>query len=131
MSSRVGGAVLALIAAGALALAVATPAWFSGNPTVSGHMLEMQEVHVGLLGAELCNTGGDGRCISREPKEAFQITAFAELGVAGVATLALLVLGFVSFGKSEKRKGIARVALIATLATGAGAAVLLVLGPTD
>src|ERR1041384_5543996 len=99
MSSRVAGASLALVAAALLAVSIATPvvlpaelSLFAGHPTVSGHTHALQHVYVGFYGAEICNTGGDGTCSSRNPKTEFKITALADLGLTGLLATASVVL---------------------------------------
>lgn len=138
MSSRVAGASLALIAAALLAVSVATPvvlppelSLLAGHPTIKGHTLELQDVYVGFYGAELCNTGGDGTCRSRDPQTSFRLTAFAELGVTALLGASSIVLALLTLRKSERRKGAATLVRLAAVLAAAGAGALIYLGPTD
>src|SRR5512143_3621750 len=130
MSSRVVGAGLALIAAALFAVSIATPAvlpaelsLFAGHRTVNGHTLEMQDAYVGFYTAQVCNTGGDGTCQNANPRIAFKIAAFAELGVTGLVGVIAVVLALLALQRSERRKGAARyVRLLSVIAVaGAGA----------
>src|ERR1041384_8531871 len=97
MSSRGAGAGLALIAAAFLAVSAATPtvlpgelALFAGHPTVNGHTLRIKDVYVGLLDAQLCNTGGDGRCTSGVDQEklGFRVAVYGALAATGLLAIA-------------------------------------------
>src|SRR6185503_7231542 len=138
MTYRGAGAGLALIAAALLAVSIATPsvlpgelALFAGHPTVHGRVFELQDVYVGLYGAELCNTGGDGACKSREPKASFQYAALGELGLAGLLGVTAIILALLTLRKSEARKGAAKLVALVALLAAVGAGVLILLGPTD
>src|SRR5215470_7252036 len=96
MSSRGAGAALALLAAALLAVSVATPvvlpgdlALFAGHPTVDGHTLHVKDVYVGPLDAQLCNTGGDGKCTQGADQErfGFRIAMYGELGATGLLAI--------------------------------------------
>ena len=89
MAKRALGALFALAAALAFVVAIASSAFWSGHPIVNGRPITAKDVHVGLLGAEGCNTGGDGSC------EAVDIggarTLFAvPLGLIGVVIMLYL-----------------------------------------
>ena len=138
MSSRGAGAALALIAAAFLAVSVATPvvlpgdlALFAGHPTVDGHTLRIKDVYVGLLDAQLCNTGGDGKCTSgvEQEKLGFRIAVYGELATTGLLALAALALAALTIQKSERRKSAAKVVQLASALTIIGAAAMLIQGP--
>src|SRR5262245_55604569 len=138
MSSRGAGAGLALIAAAFLAVSVATPvvlpgdlALFAGHPTVDGHTLRIKDVYVGLLEAQLCNTGGDGRCTpgAEQEKLGFRIAVYGELAATGLLMLAAMALAVLAIRKSERRKAAAKLVQLASVAAIAGAAAMLVQGP--
>src|SRR5437868_4955811 len=138
MSSRVAGAGLALIAAALFAVSIATPvvvpvqlSLFAGHRTVNGHTLEMQSAYVGFYSAQVCNTGGDGTCQNANPRSAFKITAFADLGMTGLLAASMVVLALLTLQKSERRKGAARFVRVLTVAAAAGLGVLIFLGPTE
>jgi len=107
MSSRLAGAVLALIAAALLALSIVTSAWWSGHPEVEGRTIDAKTVFVGLHGAHGCNTGGDGKCSTLELPDAFIVTGYVELGAAGLSALAALALALLTLAGSDRRKGLA------------------------
>jgi len=129
MSSRLAGAILALTAAALLALSLVTSAWWAGHPEVDGRTIELKTVHVGLHGAEGCNTGGDGGCTSLTMPGGFEITGYIGLGVVGILTLAALLLGISTLRSAEGRKTLAK--LVIGLMAGAAlvAIALIVQGP--
>jgi len=138
MSSRVVGAGLALIAAALFAVSIAPPvvvpaelSLFAGHRTVNGHTLELQDAYVGFYKAQVCNTGGDGTCQNANPRIAFKIAAFAELGVTGLLGVGAVVLALLTVRKSERRKAAARAVRILTVIAVAGTGVMIFLGPTD
>ncbi|MEO7092372.1 MAG: hypothetical protein ABI175_03915 [Polyangiales bacterium] len=129
MSSRLAGAILALTAAALLALSLVTSAWWAGHPEVDGRTIELKTVHVGLHGAEGCNTGGDGGCTSLTMPGGFEITGYIALGVVGILTIAAILLGISTLRSAEGRKTLAK--LVIGLMAGAAlvAIVLIVQGP--
>jgi hypothetical protein len=138
MSSRGAGAGLALIAAAFLAVSAATPlvlpgdlALFAGHPTVDGHTLRIKDVYVGLLEAQLCNTGGDGKCSSgiEQEKLGFRLAVYGELAATGMLILAALALAALTIKKSERRKSAAKLVQLASVFAIAGAGALLIQGP--
>ncbi|HSS01597.1 MAG TPA: hypothetical protein VLM79_31275, partial [Kofleriaceae bacterium] len=138
MSSRGAGAGLALIAAAFLAVSAATPvvlpgdlALFAGHPTVDGHTLRIKDVYVGLLEAQLCNTGGDGRCSSgvEQEKLGFRIAVYGELAATGLLVLAAIALAALTIKKSERRKTAAKVVQLASVLAIVGAGAMLLQGP--
>ncbi|HEY4176360.1 MAG TPA: hypothetical protein VGM90_05995 [Kofleriaceae bacterium] len=133
MSSRLVGAVLALTAAALLATSIVTGALWSGPPTVmtesGSRTIDKKTVHVGLLGAQGCNTGGDGKCQSVELAGAFPAVGYGALGAQALLLLLLLVLAGTSFAKSNSRRNIAKFALIAAIAAAAVVGALVAIGP--
>jgi hypothetical protein len=138
MSSRGAGAALALIAAAFLAVSVATPtvlpgdlALFAGHPTVDGHTLRIKDVYVGLLDAQLCNTGGDGKCTSgvEQEKLGFRVAVYGELAATGLLAIAAIALAVLTIQKSERRKSAAKLVQFASALTIIGAAAMLIQGP--
>ena len=128
MSSRVAGAGLALIAAALLAASVASPvilpaqlSLFAGHPTVKDRLRDLQDVYVGFYDAQLCNTGGDGTCVSGDTKPAFHWLGYGTLAATGVVTVSATVLALLTIKRSERRRTAAlvvRLAGLAALATG-------------
>src|ERR1041384_5605832 len=138
MSSRGAGAGLALIAAAFLAVSAATPvvlpgdlALFAGHPTVDGHTLRIKDVYVGLLEAQLCNTGGDGKCSSGVEQErlGFRIAVYGELAATGLLVIAAIALAALTIKKSERRKTAAKVVQLASVLAIVGAGAMLLQGP--
>ena len=129
MSSRLAGAILALTAAALLALSLVTSAWWAGHPEVDGRTIELKTVHVGLHGAEGCNTGGDGGCTSLTMPGGFEITGYIALGVVGILTIAAILLGISTLRSAEGREMLAK--LVIGLMAGAAlvAIALIVQGP--
>ncbi len=129
MSSRLAGAILALTAAALLALSLVTSAWWAGHPEVDGRTIELKTVHVGLHGAEGCNTGGDGGCTSLTMPGGFEVTGYIALGVVGILTIAAILLGISTLRSAEGRKMLAK--LVIGLMAGAAlvAIALIVQGP--
>ncbi|CAN5912836.1 hypothetical protein BH11MYX2_BH11MYX2_02670 [soil metagenome] len=133
MSSRLVGAVLALTAAALLATSIATSALWSGPPTVATEngprTIDKKTVYVGLLGAQGCNTGGDGKCQAVSLAGAFPTVGYAALGTQALLLLLLLTLGGLSFAKKDSRRAIAKFALIAAIAAAVAVGVLVAIGP--
>ncbi len=128
MSYRVGGA-LALIAAVLLAISIASHGWWSGHPVVEGHEHAMQDISIGLLGGEGCNTAGDGSCKKILLGGGFKTLSAIELAV-GLATLLLaLALAATTFLEKTQRRRLATVVLIAGGPTTVLALILALTGP--
>ncbi|HEY5934215.1 MAG TPA: hypothetical protein VIU61_06270 [Kofleriaceae bacterium] len=126
MSSRIAGAVLALIAAGSIALSLLVFSWWSGHPTVGGKTFERKEVYISLLSA----TGHDER--GDQPLElgtGFATTRYIELGTGGVLVVSAVLLALFAMFGSEKRQGLAKVVISAAGASIIVALALLLLGP--
>src|SRR3954471_3032137 len=129
MSPRLAGAALALIAAALLAMSIVTSAWWAGHPEVEGRTIEAKTVHVGLHGAQGCNTGGDDTCTSLDMPGAFTATGYAEAGVAALLAISAVILAIATLRLTESRKQIASVVFVLTgLAVVVGIA-LIVQGP--
>ena len=126
MASRVGGAVTALTAAGLLAVSLATPAWWAGHPTIRGNVRHLQDVYVGLYGAELCNTGGDGTCKAMPLPTGFELTSYGQLAVGGLLVVGLLLLAALIWTRRDGRRALAKLTIALAL-LGAGGAAALVL----
>ncbi|MEO7093564.1 MAG: hypothetical protein ABI175_09955, partial [Polyangiales bacterium] len=129
MSSRLAGAILALTAAALLALSLVTSAWWAGHPEVDGRTIELKTVHVGLHGAEGCNTGGDGGCTSLAMPGGFQLTGYIGLAVVGLLTLAALFLGISTLRGAEGRKLLAKIVMGLMAGAALVAIALIVQGP--
>ncbi|HEY5943968.1 MAG TPA: hypothetical protein VIV40_00680, partial [Kofleriaceae bacterium] len=129
MASRALGAFLALAAAAAIVVSIASSAWWAGAPVIDGKLFEAKYVHAGPLGANGCNVGGDGSCEPITIDQTVQLVGYAELGAAALATLFLFVLLSAALRVSEHRRGIATTSLLFTLLAGAGGGALLALGP--
>ena len=126
MSSRIAGAVLALIAAGSIALSLLVFSWWSGHPTVGGKTFERKEVYISLLSA----TGHDER--GDQPLElgtGFATTRYIELGTGGVLVTSAVLLALLAMFGSEKRQVLAKVVISAAGASIIVALALLLLGP--
>jgi hypothetical protein len=136
MSSRVAGAGLALIAAALLAVSVASPvvlpaqlSLFAGHPTVSDRVRDLQDVYVGLYDARLCNTGGDGSCISGDTKPVFHWLGYGALAATGVVTVSATVLALLTIKRSERRRTAALVVRLAGLCALAAGGAMVWQGP--
>lgn len=129
MSSRLAGAILALTAAALLALSLVTSAWWAGHPIVDGRSIELKTVHVGLHGAEGCNTGGDGACTSLDMPGGFTATGYVGLAVTGLLVLGAILLGVSTLKSAEGRKTLAKLVLGLVGAAALVAIVLIVQGP--
>src|SRR5258706_10855982 len=102
MSPRVGGAIMALIAAALLAVSIATSAWWSGAPEINGAVSSRRAVHIGLIKAEGCFTTDDvdSRCSQLEVGGQFTVTKYIELAAVGALAIGLLGLGLTALAKS-------------------------------
>ena len=132
MSSRVGGAVLALTAAALLAVSIATSAWWSGHPEVNGTQTHRMDVHVGLIGgAEGCMVGEgvEDRCQRLPLGNGFIFTKYAELAATGALALCLIVLGALTLKRSERRRSFAKVVMVVAGVSAIVALVLILQGP--
>jgi hypothetical protein len=129
MGSRALGALFALVAALAFAASIATSAWWSGPPTVDGHVREVQQVDVGLLGAKGCNPGGEGGCETIEVSDTLRLTSYGVLGAHALATLLAFLLAISAARVGDGRKGLATASLLVTLLAAGGAGAMLALGP--
>ncbi|NVB79437.1 MAG: hypothetical protein HOV81_13665 [Kofleriaceae bacterium] len=130
MAPRALGALLALVAALAFAVSIATSAWWAGHPVVDGRPISAKDVHVGLLGAEGCNTGGDGSCEPVEVGATFKLATYGELAIVGLTALLALALAVSAWKVGDRRKGLARTTMTFAILAAAGAGVVLLLGPS-
>ncbi|MDQ3365509.1 MAG: hypothetical protein M3680_08780, partial [Myxococcota bacterium] len=130
MASRVGGAVTALISAALLAGSLATATWWAGHPTINGATRRMQEVFVGLYGAELCNTGGDGTCKAMPLPAGFEMTAWGALAIGGLLLLGTLMIAVLVIARSERRKTFAKLCLALSVLGALAAGALVLQGPS-
>src|SRR5262245_35345269 len=105
MASRALGASLALAAAGAIVVSIASSAWWAGVPVVDGRAHEARYVSSGPLGATGCSAAG--ACESLTMDEQTQLVGYSVLGAAALATLFLLALMSAALTVSKRRKGIA------------------------
>src|SRR5258705_1340848 len=129
MASRAMGAFLALAAAAAIVVSIASSAWWAGTPVVDGKAFDAKYVHGGRLGAIGCNVGGAGSCEPISVDQQTQLIGYAALGSATLAVLFLFLLLSAALRVSEHRRGIATASLLFTLLAGGGAGALLALGP--
>ncbi|MBA3460152.1 MAG: hypothetical protein H0T46_09345, partial [Deltaproteobacteria bacterium] len=129
MSPRLAGAVLALIAAALLAISIVTSAWWTGHPSVEGRTIEAKTVHVGLHGAEGCNTGGDGACTKLDLPGAFTLTGYVAAGATGLLALAMIVMAIMTLQLVEARKKLSTVVFVLVGIAVIVAAALIVQGP--
>ena len=132
MSSRVAGAGFALIAVALLAVSLATPvvlpaqlSLFAGHPTVGEHTRGIQDVYVGFYSAQLCNSGGDGKCTFGDAATGFRIIGYAELGATGLLVITSTLLALLTLRKSERRKTLASAVWITGALALVGAAALI------
>nr|MBA3818739.1 hypothetical protein [Deltaproteobacteria bacterium] len=130
MASRVGGVVTALTSAALLAVSLATAAWWAGPPTINGATRRMQEVFVGLYGAELCNTGGDGTCKPMPLPAGFEMTAWGALAVGGLLLIGTLLIAVLVLARSDRRKPFAKLCLALSVLAALAAAALVLQGPS-
>jgi hypothetical protein len=129
MAKRALGALFALAAALAFVVAIASSAFWSGHPIVNGRPITAKDVHVGLLGAQGCNTGGDGSCEAVDVSGTFKLASYAELGATALATLLAFLVAIAAWRLADNRKGLAKASLAMTLLAGAGAGAVFALGP--
>jgi hypothetical protein len=129
MPSRALGAFLALVAAAAFVVSIATSSWWVGHPVVDGKSITAKDVHAGPLGITGCNVGGDGSCEPVAIESKVQVVGYAALATCALATLLLFVLASAAWRISDHRKGIATTSLLATLLAAATGSALLALGP--
>ena len=142
MSSRVGGAVLALAAAALLAVPMATSialdsgGWWSGHPTVMMQNGERREisaksVDVSFFAARGCNTGGDQKCehLSDKLPTGFTWTGLIEAILTGVAAVIAIGLGITSYQNNEGRKILAKLMAAALALSVVGGIALVLQGP--
>src|SRR3954447_20382660 len=115
MAKRALGALFALAAAVAFVVAIVTSAWWSGHPVVDGRPISAKDVHVGLLGAEGCNTGGDGSCEAVEIGGMLKVATYAELAATGLVALLALLLAIAAWRIADNRKGLARATTVTAL----------------
>src|SRR4051812_12456028 len=129
MAPRALGALLAIVAAIAFVVSVASSSWWSGHPDVAGHTITAKAVRVGLLGATGCNTGGDGRCEPVEVESGMQTAGLVELGAIGLSTILAFMLAVSAWRIGDRRKALANATIFVALLTGVGAVGVLVIGP--
>jgi hypothetical protein len=129
MASRALGAFLALAAAAAIVVSIASSAWWAGTPVVGGKPLDAKYVHSGPLGATGCNVGGDGSCEAIKVVQQTEIVGYAVLAASGLAVLFLFLLLSAALRVSDHRRGIATTSLLFSLLAGGGGGALLALGP--
>ncbi len=130
MAARVTSALLALAAAALLVFALATHSWWSGHPTINGQSRHLQEVHIGLLGGELCNTGGDGTCKAMPLASTFTSTGMLAVIALGVLITAVLVMALLTLIHSDKRRLLAKVGFAAFGASAIVVVALILIGPS-
>src|SRR5689334_506448 len=104
MAPRALGALLALAAAIAFVVSIASSALWQGHPTVDGQTITAKDVRVGLLGAKGCNTGGDGSC--EDLKSGLESAINFELGAIGLAIVVAFALTISAFSVGDRRKGL-------------------------
>ena len=126
MGSRAVGAFLAIAAAAAFTVALLTPGWWSGHPTVDGHTYRTKTYEIGLYSATGCNTGGDGTCEALPLDGTFELVGYGELALGGLAAVLGLALGVATLRLRDGRAALAKLAIIAALVAAAGAAVAVV-----
>src|SRR5262249_48706812 len=102
---------------------------FAGHPTVAEHTRSTQDVYVSLFTAELCNSGGDGKCSYGDATTGFRILSYAELGATGLLALSCVLLALLTLHKSERRKGIAWAVWTSSALAAAVIGAMIVLGP--
>jgi hypothetical protein len=126
MSSRIASAVLALIAAGSIALSLLVFAWWNGTPTIDGQKKDIKIVQVGLLTAEGCDNRG---CQPVPLKSGFATTRYIELGTGGVLVASALILAILALAGSERRQVFSKIVISAAGASIIVALALLLMGP--
>src|SRR5437763_10607553 len=94
MSPRVG-TIVALVAAALLAISIATPAWWSGSPTIDGKTIHRKTAHIGLITGSQCNYDDvaeeETECKHLSVGGTLGVLKFVQLGATG--TLALVLIG--------------------------------------
>ncbi|MEJ7602302.1 MAG: hypothetical protein WKG01_30675 [Kofleriaceae bacterium] len=127
MSSRFASAILALIAAGSIALSLLVLPWWAGHPSVGGGEAQrVKTVHIGLLAAEGCDNRG---CQPLPLGTGFATTRYIELATGGVLVLSTVLLAILALAGSERRQVVAKIVISAAGASIIVALALLLLGP--
>lgn len=129
MSSRLAGAILALTAAALLTLSLLAASWWNGHPAFDGREIEAKTIFVSPLGAQGCNTGGDGSCTSLDMAGSFKFPGYGALGVTGLLGLAALLLAVTTFAGAESRTSLAKAVIGLTIASAVVVVLLIVIGP--
>lgn len=129
MAPRALAALLAVLAAIAFVVSIASSAWWAGNPNVAGKTIHAKHVRVGLMGATGCNTGGDGSCEDVKTGTTLQLVGSIELGAIGLATFLAFALAISAWTIGDRRKGLAKTTITITLLVAVGGALVLALGP--
>jgi hypothetical protein len=129
MAPRALAALLAVLAAIAFVVSIASSAWWAGNPSVAGKTIHAKHVRVGLMGATGCNTGGDGTCEDVKTGATLQLVGSIELGAIGLATFLAFALAISAWTVGDRRKGLAKTTITITLLVAAGGGLVLALGP--
>ncbi len=132
MSSRLSGAVLALAAAGLLAISLATSAWWAGHP-VSPTRTYTQIAHVGLHGAKLClvDAAELETCKDAPTHSVFGPIGYVEMVACGLLVISALALGVMTLRRSEDRKTFALFVIGGAPLADALAVALIAIGPTS
>jgi len=121
------GTIVALVAAVLLAVAIATPGWWSGNPTINDQFLNRKAAHIGLITAKQCNfaDGADTECKHLAVAGTLGILKFVQLGVTGALALSLIGFGIAR----ARRKGFSKLVMLTVVAATVSSVVMLVVGP--
>jgi hypothetical protein len=129
MASRAFGALLAVAAAILFVTSIASSAWWDGAPTVDGRAMHKKTVHVGLLGAKGCNTGGDGSCEPLTVSSDLELAGYAALGLTALAAGLAILLAITALRAGRRRRTIATLMIVTAVLVAGGATAVVLLGP--
>src|SRR5258708_22316 len=100
--------------------------WWDGHPDVAGKTFEAKDVHVGMLGATGCDTGGDGKCRALDVDSQLELVGIPAIAIVALAGGFAFVLAMAAWRVGDRRKAIAKITLgLAALAAIAGALVIV------
>jgi hypothetical protein len=131
MVSRVGSAVLALVATILLACSIFLAPWWSGHPTVDGNQLRVREVSITLLSSQFCDHVGeaDEKCTALPLIGSFTAQEFIEIGAVGIVALAALGLAIMALQQAKARRAFAKIVMAGAGASLIVAIALVIQGP--
>ncbi|MFT3694314.1 MAG: hypothetical protein QM831_14300 [Kofleriaceae bacterium] len=137
MAPRAVGALFALVAALAFAIALAggvvpktVPGWWDGHPILEGKVLERKEIHVGLIEADGCNIQKAGtECRKLETGHTLDVVGFAEIGALALGLVTGILAFFSIKAVGDRRQFLSKLLLFEVVLIGGGAGAIFFHGP--